>query len=366
MSRLSHSEAISRLAEIFPTSLYLAKREVKGDHNHSFERYVVCSRCHHLYHFDDCVEGTGIARRVKVCSFVAYPDHPHRSRRQPCSNALLKTVELATGRKIYYPYLVYCYLGVKQPLQKLLSRPSFFEMCEQWRSREAKPNTLSDVYDGNIWKDFQQYEGRPFLSEPGCIALMLNMDFFQPFKHVNYSLGAIYCTVMNLPRSVRFKVENALLIGLIPGPHEPEETINTYLQPFVDEMKQFWAGVEMEICGVGKKRIRSALLCVACDMPGGRKVCGFLGHTAALGCSRCLKRFPGPFGSLDYSGFDWNNWPPRNNAIHRAGALRHKDGVTKVERDRAASESGCRYSVLLELPYFDAPRMNIVDPIVSR
>ena len=42
---------------------------------------MVCSQCHH---FNDCAEGTGIARRVKGCSFVAYPNHPHRSRRQ-CS-----------------------------------------------------------------------------------------------------------------------------------------------------------------------------------------------------------------------------------------------------------------------------------------
>ena len=43
-----------------------------------------------------------------------------------------------------------------------------------------RPNPIY-VYDGNIWKGFQQYEGQPFLSESGCIALMLNMDFF----HVN-------------------------------------------------------------------------------------------------------------------------------------------------------------------------------------
>ena len=55
--------------------------------------------------------------------------------------------------------------------------------------------------------------------------LTMNMDFFQPYKHLQYSVGAIYCTLMNLPRTERYKVENVLLIGLIPGPREPEEDI---------------------------------------------------------------------------------------------------------------------------------------------
>ena len=66
-------------------------------------------------------------------------------------------------------------------------------------------------------------------------------------EHVNYSLGAIYCTVMNLPRSVRFKVENALLIRTYTWTSRARRD---HKQPFVDG---FWAGVEMEICGVGKE-----------------------------------------------------------------------------------------------------------------
>lgn len=88
------------------------------------------------------------------------------------------------------------------------------------------------------------------------------------------------------------------LTGLIPGPY-------TYLKPFVDECLQFWNGIEMEVNGAS---LRCDLLCVACDMSAGRKACGFLSHSAALGCARCLKHFPGPFGGLDYSGFDCVNW----------------------------------------------------------
>jgi len=94
---------------------------------------------------------------------------------------------------------------------------------------------------------------------------------------------------LNLPHSVRYLKKNVLLIGLIPGPKEPNHDINTFLNPFVEELNTFWKGVEM-LCNSGNKRvIRCALLCVACDLPAGRKVCGFLGHAAHYGCSRCKK-----------------------------------------------------------------------------
>ena len=66
---------------------------------------------------------------------------------------------------------------------------------------------------------------------------------------------------------------------------------------------------------------------------------------------------------MDFSGFDQENWRQRTGAEHKLLASRLQSKVTKSERDEAESASGCRYSVLLELPYFDAPRMLIVDPM---
>ena len=39
--------------------------------------------------------------------------------------------------------------------------------------------------------------------------------------------------------------------------------------------------------------IKAALLCISTDIPAVRKVCGFLGHAARLGCSKCTKEFEG-------------------------------------------------------------------------
>lgn len=66
------------------------------------------------------------------------------------------------------------------------------------------------------------------------------------------------------------------------------------MEPLVSELQQFWnPGVRLFTAESPKFRLqfRLALMCVACDIPAARKVCGFLGHSANLGCSRCLKFF---------------------------------------------------------------------------
>jgi len=77
-----------------------------------------------------------------------------------------------------------------------------------------------------------------------------------------------------------------MLIGIIPGPHEPKLHINSFLKPLVDELQDFWAGVKLTVCTESCKiteNVKTAILCVTCDMPAGRKTCGFLGHTATFG-----------------------------------------------------------------------------------
>ena len=192
---------------------------------------------------------------------------------------------------------------------------------------------------------------------------MLNIDWFKPCKHTEYSIGAIYLTLMNLPRSIRFRQENVMLIGLLPGPREPKNDLNTFLAPLVHELQKLWNGMEMHINSVGVVKLRCALLCVACDIPASRKVCGFLGHSADLGCSKCLKRFPGSVGTKDYSGFDRSKWPERNIEQHKLYIIRIRQCKTKTGRAHLESKCGSRYSILLDLPFFDPIRMTIIDPM---
>ena len=212
---------------------------------------------------------------------------------------------------------------------------------------------------------FLSYNGKPFLSLPNNYAFSINIDWFQPYERTQHSEGVIYMSVMNLPRTERFLQENIVLIGVIPGPHEPSLTINSYLRPLVDELKKLWHGVRLRTSEDVGVLVRAALLCVACDIPAARKTCGFLSHMATKGCSKCQISFPTEaFGEKpDYSNFDRSSWEPRTGSMHKSTALEHQKCTTRTKQLGIERDTGVRYSVLVELPYFDAPKMCIIDPM---
>jgi len=133
---------------------------------------------------------------------------------------------------------------------------------------------------------------------------------------VEYSVGVTYMTVNNLPCTLWYKRENVIIVGIIPGPTEPKLTMNSFLRPLVDDLDKFWMGVVI-LCDNHPLKtlfIRAALICCACDIPATRKLCGFVGHAATLGCSKCLKSFSciateEGHHKMDYSGYDQETWP---------------------------------------------------------
>jgi hypothetical protein len=66
---------------------------------------------------------------------------------------------------------------------------------------------------------------------------MLNVDWFQLFDRINYSTGAIYAVICNLPRDICFKCENLILLGLLLGLNKVSlHKINYYLTPIINEL----------------------------------------------------------------------------------------------------------------------------------
>lgn len=76
-----------------------------------------------------------------------------------------------------------------------------------------------------------------------------------------------------------------------------------------------------------------------------------------------MKKFPGCVGKKDYSGFDRCNWIKRNLDNHKRNIDMIRKCKTKTGRNELESRYGCRYSALLDLPYFDPIRMTIIDPM---
>ena len=121
--------------------------------------------------------------------------------------------------------------------------------------------------------------------------------------------------VLNLPREEWYKIENVILAGIIPGPNEPKGNINSSLSPLVEDLKSFHDGIVVRSpkAYLSLTTIRAILICVMCDLPAARKVCGYTNFNGKKGCSKCMKEFPSTGDKIDYSGFDCDTWTSRNS-----------------------------------------------------
>ena len=179
----------------------------------------------------------------------------------------------------------------------MFRRKGFENSLRHWANRSGFDDILTDIYDGRVWKTFKgtNDETSPNFFRPEVadshLGLMLNLDWFQPFDGTNHSTGVLYAAICNLPRDIRFKRENLLIISILPGPNEVSlHKINHYLAPMVDELESLWSGMTLNRTYEYRegRQIRAALILVSCDIPAARKICGHISALAA--CHRCEKR----------------------------------------------------------------------------
>eukprot|EP00733_Pompholyxophrys_punicea_P000930 Pompholyxophrys_punicea_v1_NODE_375_length_2103_cov_7.343750.p1 type:complete len:228 gc:universal NODE_375_length_2103_cov_7.343750:1306-623(-) len=147
---------------------------------------------------------------------------------------------------------------------------------------------LRDIVDGRVWSS-PEWSG--YLSDSQNLALMLNFDFFSPFEtRTRYSVGFLYLTVLNLKRQSRYKRENVIFLGVIPGPSEPKLHINGYLQYLVEDLIELDKSIPVKYTGQVFSldlRVRARLFCISADLPAIRKVLAFMSCNADAGCSKC-------------------------------------------------------------------------------
>ena len=359
-----HNKQLENSSDLVPLNFKSLHKSLKClESDADFICYTVCPKCDSVYEYDDCiVRRANRNNESKSCQHIPYPRHSHLSKRTPCGTMLLKKVKIKSGYKLK-PYKTYPYMPLVKSLSRLLSKESFVLACEKWRSRVTLEQHLGDIYDGSVWKFYNSSAGKNFLASPYHYLLTMNVDWFEPFERGVYSVGVIYLTVQNLSREERYKPENIILVGIIPGPSEPKLSINSYLAPLVIELQEAWEkGFTLTTYNKSIVTVKLALTCVACDIPASRKVCGFLSHNASLGCNKCYKKFNVQFGEpTNYGGFDRENWIPRTTEKHRQDVSKIASEVTKSKIEAAQSKFGVRYSVLLELPYFNPVQFTVID-----
>jgi hypothetical protein len=131
-----------------------------GIRDHQFQKFAVCPKCASLKTFDELQSDS----TCRVSQFGA----------SPCNTEMGKRMRSLSGRVVLQPLITFAFEGVTNQLRRLIARKGFAEQLELWRKRRIPPGTFADVYDGDVWRDFQVYEGVPFLSAARNLALQLN------------------------------------------------------------------------------------------------------------------------------------------------------------------------------------------------
>ncbi|KAF8670090.1 hypothetical protein RHS04_08678, partial [Rhizoctonia solani] len=289
-------------------------------------------------------------------------------------NVYAKTIRHRGSRKVTYrytPILRYAFGSVKRQLKSILERPGILEAINKHREylrREGKPdNVLEDIQDGELWRNFQKGDTK-FFENPHNIGLILMCDGFSPATRqgaASYSMGAISMCIANLPPDLRNRPENKILVGVTPGPHEPNvDTINNFLKPMVSELLELWKeGMSITHPDGTLEVVFAALVACACNTPAARKVGGFPGTGARYPCTACW---------CSHKEFDRYNkkFPRRSRKEHKCASKAYKLLPNKTQKENFISADfqkdkpgGYRYSVLLRLPYWDPSTMVIVDPM---
>jgi hypothetical protein len=174
---------------------------------------------------------------------------------------------------------------------------------------------------------------------------MLNIDWFQPFDRTNYSTGAIYAIICNLPHDICFKRENLILLGLLPGLNEVSlHKINHYLAPIVNELISLWEGITLNRMyeHQEEKKIHAALIMVLCDIPAARKICS---HVSALvSCHQYQKKANYKDHQHNFAGMgDMKDWfVAKDSSEHLQNALAWRCCNSDASRKRFVKQTGVR------------------------
>jgi len=313
--------------------------------------YVCCPRCFALYPQDSEVPVS--------CSYK------ETTSSKVCAEPLMRLRRIGDKTKQVY-VREYDHQVFKSWLGRFLCRPGIENVLDRdvfWGTPEDAKN---DIFAGDLLRKFSSANGSRFLPSVGSegrYVFGLSVDAFNPFLNKQAgkkaSSTAIYMVCFNLPPSTRYKVENMYLAGVIPGPREPSLTqINHLLRPLVDELVQFWnSGVWYTRTPLyhSGRLVKVALVPLICDLKAARQVMGHGSHSATKFCSICTQ----PWDERD--SLDETLRIPMTGKEYRLRAFRWKRAQSQAEREKLFKKYGVRWSVLLDLPYWDPPRFTIID-----
>ena len=158
----------------------------------------------------------------------------------------------------------------------------------------AEVGKIKDVFDGKYYKHLLQKDCQvnghsvgAFFSGKRDLALGLSSDSFSPFKKRKHLAWPLIVFNYNFSPLTRFRLNNILCLGVIPGPRAPKD-IDSFLVPLVDELMLLAQGIKaFDRSDSEFFDLRAHLIKVFGDMPAMAKLMWMKGHNAIKPCRMC-------------------------------------------------------------------------------
>lgn len=316
--------------------------------------YICCPKCFALYEFN-----SEASKLIEKCTYKETPSSV------PCGRNLYKN-RYFKGRKYNVPVKKYTQHSLKKWLGRFMCRKDIESYLDHNPYETgAAQGEMKDMWDGPELQEFCGPDGEPFVKKDGKggkYIFGLCMDGFNPYQNrqagKKVSVSAIYMVCLNLPPSLRYKLENMFLVAIIPGPSSPSlHQINHLLDPLVDELLEFWNdGVRYsKTPNHTGKLVNCALIPLISDLPALRQMIGFTSHSANKFCCFCFQTLD------DIDNINIDSWEKRTYTFHYECAMQWKNAKSEKERQILYETNGIRFSSLLRLTYWDPIKFSTID-----
>ena len=184
------------------------------------------------------------------------------------------------------------YLPVSDRLKRLYQSENTAKDIKWHAKRTMIDGEICHPSDGEAWKHFNEVYS-DFASEPRNVYLGLCTDGFSPFgmSGHNYSLWPVILTSYNLPPDMCMKQELMFLTILVPGPNHPKRSLDIFLQPLIEELKDLWFN-GVNAYNISTKQnflLRAVLMWTINDFLAYAMLSGWTTH-GRLACPYCMDK----------------------------------------------------------------------------
>ncbi|KAJ8764170.1 hypothetical protein K2173_005090 [Erythroxylum novogranatense] len=207
-----------------------------------------------FYNMKKLIRGLGLpVQKIDCCRLgcmLYWGDDVNLDECKFCGQSRFKPRKRAMKQKLV-PWKRMYYFPLTPRLQRLYA--SDVTTCHMsWHAEhDQEDGVMRHPSDALAWKHFNDTH-QHFAIESQNVRLGLSTDGFQPFGQSGqqYSSWPVIITPYNLPPWMCMKEAYMFLTVIVPGPTNPKQKIDFYLQPLILELQHLWeTGLACLHCG---------------------------------------------------------------------------------------------------------------------